>query len=174
MQLRILRHKSPSCLKISLFAFCARPVNFNGKCSKLLFQWYKSTVKPIFRITFDTFRKSHLLTSYGNIVQIFCHFFPLRFTFAQHFLLSAENIYFLHKMCEFAQNFSFFLFMIFFYRFKLHIFSSPTYMCIPISFLYYENCKIHIILNFSFICTVSVHPYKGQACYKQYSAQINH
>ena len=88
-KMHILQRKSPVCLKNLSICIFARPVNFSGKCSKLLFQWYKSAVKPYLGL---------LLWSI---------FFSLRLTFAQHFLLSAENISFLHKMCDFAQNFSF-------------------------------------------------------------------
>ena len=41
IQLHILQRKSPFCLQISLFAFFARSVNFNGKCSN----YFKCTVK---------------------------------------------------------------------------------------------------------------------------------
>ena len=62
--------------KSSFCIFC-QPVNFNGKCSKLLIQWYKSAVKHIFRPTLDKFCKSPSfnMISYGcNIVQTFINF----------------------------------------------------------------------------------------------------
>ena len=109
MQLHILWCKSPFCLKISLFAFFARPVNFNGKCSKLLFQWYEFAVKRIFRPIFDKFCNSPSFNMISHMVTLFklLSIFPLRLTFAQHFLRSAENLSFLHKLCDFAQNLSF-------------------------------------------------------------------
>ena len=77
MQLHILRPNSPFCRKISLFAFSAGPVNFNGKCSKLLFQWYKSAVKHIFRSTLDKFCKS---PSFNMISYMVILFKPLSFS----------------------------------------------------------------------------------------------
>ena len=63
------------------------------------------------------------MISFGNIVQTFIKFFPLRLTYAQHFLLFAENLSFLHKMCDFTQNLSFCFLWSPFFTFLDYIFS---------------------------------------------------
>ena len=112
MQLRILQRKSPFCLQISLFAFFAKLLKFNRKFEKWSCKWCKSAIKHKFRLNFDTFLENFLLkltSDDKNDKQIlkFIKTCTSGLTFAQHFSLFAEKLYFWHKICKFAQNLSF-------------------------------------------------------------------
>ena len=129
MQLPIYSRKSPSCLKISPFAFLTRPVNFNGKCSKLPFRWHKSAANHIFRLTFDKFCKSPSFNKKLSMVKLFT---PLSF-FKQFGLTLCKISYFLqnvsffgikcvilHKICLFVA------YDLLLYLFELHILLALT------------------------------------------------
>ena len=105
------------------FAFFASPVNFNGKCLELLFQWYKSAVKHIFRPTFDKFCKSPSFNMISYMVTLFkpLSFFSTWIDFCTAFLTFCRKYIFFAWNVWFCTKSFFLLFMISFFTFsKLH------------------------------------------------------